>query len=140
MPPRRVGGQPLHPIYPLADRAHHRRVRQLGRGRHPGRSQDLSAIGVYGASVITAITAQNTQGVQGVFCLPQEIIAQQMRSVASDLVVGGIKTGMLGDRATVETVTAGLAALAGVPVVVDPVIVATSSDVRVRPERGEPGN
>jgi hydroxymethylpyrimidine/phosphomethylpyrimidine kinase len=100
----------------------------------------FTAIGVYGASVITAITAQNTQGVQGVFCLPQEIIAQQMRSVASDLVVGGIKTEMPGDRATVETVTAGLAALAGVPVVVDPVIVATGGDVRVRPERGEPGN
>jgi hydroxymethylpyrimidine/phosphomethylpyrimidine kinase len=89
----------------------------------------FTALGVYGASVLTAITAQNTLGVQGVFTLPQGIIAEQMTSVASDLAVVAIKTGMLGDRATVETVAAGLARFQRVPVVVDPVMVATSGDV-----------
>lgn len=89
----------------------------------------FTALGVYGASVITAITAQNTQGVQAVHGLPQEIIAAQIASVAGDLSVAAIKTGMLADRATVETVAAGLSRFPGVPVVVDPVMVATSGDV-----------
>jgi hydroxymethylpyrimidine/phosphomethylpyrimidine kinase len=94
----------------------------------------FSALGVYGASVITAITAQNTQGVQGVLTLPPDIIAAQMTSIASDLSVGAIKTGMLGDRVTVETVADGLRQFAGVPLVVDPVMVATSGDVLLAPD------
>lgn len=94
----------------------------------------FTALGVYGASVITAITAQNTQGVQDVLTLPASIIAAQMTSVASDLAVGAIKTGMLADRTTVDTVVDGLAAFAGVPLVVDPVMVATSGDVLLAPE------
>ncbi|MBN8912856.1 MAG: bifunctional hydroxymethylpyrimidine kinase/phosphomethylpyrimidine kinase [Rhizobiales bacterium] len=94
----------------------------------------FTALGVYGASVLTAITAQNTQGVQAVLALPPEIIAVQMTSIASDLRVGAIKTGMLADRATVETVAAGLIAFEGVPLVVDPVMVATSGDVLLAPD------
>lgn len=94
----------------------------------------FAALGVYGASVITAITAQNTRGVQAVTTLSQDIIAAQMTSVASDLAVGAIKTGMLADRVTVETVVDGLAAYPGVPVVVDPVMVATSGDVLLQPD------
>lgn len=95
----------------------------------------MTALGVYGASVLTAITAQNTQGVQDVLTLPPAIIAAQMQSVAADLAVGAIKTGMLADRATVETVAEGVAALfAGVPLVVDPVMVATSGDVLLAPD------
>lgn len=94
----------------------------------------FSALGVYGASVITAITAQNTQGVQAVFGLPRDIVAAQMTSVAADLAVGAIKTGMLADRGTVETVADGLAAFGAVPVVVDPVMVATSGDVLLAPD------
>ena len=94
----------------------------------------FTALGVYGASVITAITAQNTQGVQDVLTLPAAIIAAQMRSIASDLAVGAIKTGMLADRVTVETVAEGLAAFASVPLVVDPVMVATSGDVLLAPD------
>ena len=65
----------------------------------------FSALGVYGATVITALTAQNTRGVFGVFAIPPDFIAAQFRSVISDLDVSAIKTGMLGDAATVETVS-----------------------------------
>jgi hydroxymethylpyrimidine/phosphomethylpyrimidine kinase len=94
----------------------------------------FTALGVYGASVITAITAQNTQGVQGVLTLPADIITAQMTSIASDLAVGAIKTGMLGDRVTVETVANGLSQFAGIPLVIDPVMVATSGDVLLAPD------
>jgi hydroxymethylpyrimidine/phosphomethylpyrimidine kinase len=95
----------------------------------------MTALGVYGASVLTAITAQNTQGVQAVLTLPSDIIAAQMRSISDDLAVGAIKTGMLADSATVGVVAGGLAQLfAGVPLVVDPVMVATSGDVLLAPD------
>jgi hydroxymethylpyrimidine/phosphomethylpyrimidine kinase len=94
----------------------------------------FTALGIYGASVITAITAQNTQGVQGVLTLPPDIIAAQIASIASDLDVAAIKTGMLADRATVETVADGLARFEGVPLVIDPVMVATSGDVLLAPD------
>ena len=94
----------------------------------------FTALRVYGASVITAITAQNTRGVQDVLVLPPSIIAAQMASIASDLRVRAIKTGMLADRATVEAVVEGLEAFPNVPVVVDPVMVATSGDVLLQPD------
>jgi hydroxymethylpyrimidine/phosphomethylpyrimidine kinase len=94
----------------------------------------FTVLGVYGASVLTAITAQNTQGVQDVLTLPPDIIAAQMASVAADLAVGAIKTGMLADRPTVQAVVDGLALFKGVPLVVDPVMVATSGDVLLAPE------
>jgi hydroxymethylpyrimidine/phosphomethylpyrimidine kinase len=94
----------------------------------------FTALGVYGASVITAITAQNTRGVQAVLTLPPGIIAAQIASIASDLRVGAVKTGMLGDRVTVETVAKGLAGFSGAPLVVDPVMVATSGDVLLAPD------
>lgn len=94
----------------------------------------FTALGVYGASVITSITAQNTQGVQAVYKLPAGIISAQLTSVADDLGVRAIKTGMLADRTTVQAVVRGLAAFRGVPLVVDPVMVATSGDVLLEPE------
>ena len=94
----------------------------------------FSALGVYGASVITAITAQNTTGVQGVYALPQEAITAQMASVASDLRIGAAKTGMLGDTATVMTVVRALETWRIGPLVVDPVMVATSGDVLLAPD------
>ncbi len=93
----------------------------------------FSAFGVYGASVIVALTAQNTHGVQGVHPVPADFVAQQMTSVLSDLDVGAIKTGMLATAEIVETVVAGLAQAAGRPLVVDPVMVATSGDVLLDP-------
>lgn len=94
----------------------------------------FSAFGVYGASVITALTAQNTTGVSGVLGVAPDFIAAQFRSVASDLAVSAAKTGMLGDVATVETVTRLLSEIPSVPVVVDPVMVATSGDVLLAPD------
>ena len=69
----------------------------------------FSALGIYGATVITALTAQNTVGVTGVFSIPPGFIVAQFHSVVSDLDVSAVKTGMLGDAATVELV-AGLLA------------------------------
>src|SRR5262245_54272706 len=63
----------------------------------------FSAFGVYGASVITALTAQNTTGVQGIETVPAGFVVAQLNSVLSDLDVGAIKTGML---ANAEIVTA----------------------------------
>lgn len=89
----------------------------------------FAAFGIYGASVITALTAQNTVRVSGIHGVPQDFIRAQFDAVTSDLAVSAIKTGMLGDAATVETVVACLASRPVVPVVVDPVMVATSGDV-----------
>jgi hydroxymethylpyrimidine/phosphomethylpyrimidine kinase len=95
----------------------------------------FSALGVYGASVLTALTAQNTRGVQGVHPVPVQFITAQMVSVLDDLSIGAVKTGMLGTAAIVEGVAAALAERArGVPLVVDPVMVATSGDVLLAPD------
>jgi hydroxymethylpyrimidine/phosphomethylpyrimidine kinase len=88
----------------------------------------FSALGVYGASVLTALTAQNTLGVQGVHDVPATFIRQQMDSVLSDLDVKAIKIGMLSRAATIRAVADGLGALDHVPVVLDPVMVAASGD------------
>jgi hydroxymethylpyrimidine/phosphomethylpyrimidine kinase len=90
----------------------------------------FSAFGVYGASVLTALTAQNTRGVQGVHPVPPDFVVAQMVSVLEDLDVKAIKTGMLADAAIIGAVVDALAARApGIPLVVDPVMVATSGDV-----------
>jgi hydroxymethylpyrimidine/phosphomethylpyrimidine kinase len=88
----------------------------------------FSALGVYGASAITALTAQNTHGVDDVMVVPPEFVLAQMRSVASDLTVKAIKIGMLGTGPVIEAVADGLDDFPGVPVVLDPVMVATSGD------------
>ncbi|MDH7480088.1 MAG: bifunctional hydroxymethylpyrimidine kinase/phosphomethylpyrimidine kinase, partial [Syntrophomonadaceae bacterium] len=56
------------------------------------------AFGVYGASVITAITAQNTTGVRSIFALPTELLVEQLRAVMEDLHLSAVKTGMLPNR------------------------------------------
>ncbi len=88
----------------------------------------FSALGVYGASVITALTAQNTQGVEAVHVVPPDFVLKQMRAVAADLAVGAIKIGMLATSAVIEAVAEGLKDFAGIPVVLDPVMVAASGD------------
>jgi hydroxymethylpyrimidine/phosphomethylpyrimidine kinase len=94
----------------------------------------FSAFGVYGASVITALTAQNTRGVQGVEAVPARFVAAQLESVLSDLEVGAVKTGMLADAEITESVARRLTAAPRLPLVVDPVMVATSGDILLRPE------
>ncbi|MGE0767138.1 MAG: bifunctional hydroxymethylpyrimidine kinase/phosphomethylpyrimidine kinase [Hyphomicrobiaceae bacterium] len=95
----------------------------------------FSALGVYGASVLTALTAQNTTGVQGVFPVPPSFVAAQLDSVLGDLDVRAVKTGMLADTPIIDAVVGRLQGRGGhVPVVVDPVMVATSGDVLLAPD------
>lgn len=86
----------------------------------------FAAFGVYGTTAVTAITAQNTCGITSCTPVPPAVVQAQIRAVASDFPLHATKTGMLVDRATVETVAAAVAELQLPLLVVDPVIVATS--------------
>ena len=88
----------------------------------------FAALGVYGASAITAVTAQNTVGVTAVFPLPADLVTAQIEAVASDIVIHATKTGMLATAAIVETVAAAIKELELPLVVVDPVMLAKSGD------------
>jgi hydroxymethylpyrimidine/phosphomethylpyrimidine kinase len=89
----------------------------------------FAALGVYGASAITALTAQNTQGVEAVLVVPPDFVARQIKVVARDLNIGAVKIGMLATGEIIEAVAGALEILPGVPVVLDPVMVAASGDV-----------
>ncbi|MEX1369244.1 MAG: bifunctional hydroxymethylpyrimidine kinase/phosphomethylpyrimidine kinase [Nannocystaceae bacterium] len=93
--------------------------------------KSMLALGVHGMSVITAITAQNSIGVQGSWVQPDEAIRAQFTSVVGDIGVQAIKTGMLANPAVVTTVAeliAGLPRDVDIPVVVDPVGVSKHGD------------
>jgi hydroxymethylpyrimidine/phosphomethylpyrimidine kinase len=94
----------------------------------------FSAFRVFGMSVITAVTAQNSLGVQGVENLPPDFVAQQLRSVLSDLGADAAKCGMLSTAAIIEAVAKGLADHPIPKLVVDPVMVAKSGDALLRPD------
>jgi hydroxymethylpyrimidine/phosphomethylpyrimidine kinase len=99
-------------------------------GGGAGIQADLKAFarcGVHGMSAITAITAQNTLGVDAVHALPPEIVLAQIRAVVADIGVDAVKVGMLGSIETVRVVALALDELpAETPVVVDPVMVSES--------------
>jgi hydroxymethylpyrimidine/phosphomethylpyrimidine kinase len=97
----------------------------------------FSALGVYGASVITALTAQNTKGVTAIHDVPAEFVAAQMDAVFSDLDVSAVKIGMVSQRGVIETVAAGLARWQQSQVVLDPVMIATSGDKLLAPDAVE---
>lgn len=88
----------------------------------------FSALGVYGASVITAVTAQNTIGVQAIHPIPASIIEAQAKSVCSDLSIHSLKVGMLHSVDTIESVASIIRKYALKNIVIDPVMVATSGD------------
>jgi hydroxymethylpyrimidine/phosphomethylpyrimidine kinase len=88
----------------------------------------FAAFGVYGASVITALTAQNTQGVRAIHPVPAAFVAAQMDAVFDDLDVKAVKIGMVAQLATIEAIAATLSRLTPAHVVLDPVMVATSGD------------
>lgn len=88
----------------------------------------MSANGAYAASVITAVTAQNTTEVAAVYPIPVDVVAQQIETVLSDLNVSAIKIGMLFSPELVETVAACLANFQG-HIILDPVMVAKSGDL-----------
>ncbi|MEX2226973.1 MAG: bifunctional hydroxymethylpyrimidine kinase/phosphomethylpyrimidine kinase [Dehalococcoidia bacterium] len=84
----------------------------------------FAAMGVYGCSAITAVTAQNTLEVTDWLAMPPELVAQQIDSVMSDIGAGAVKTGMLANAAIIETVAAKLREFGVEQIVVDPVMVA----------------
>jgi hydroxymethylpyrimidine/phosphomethylpyrimidine kinase len=93
----------------------------------------FSAFRVFGMSVVTAVTAQNSLGVQGVFNLPPEFVARQIDSVLSDFGADAIKIGMLSTAPIIEAVAARLPAHRHGPVVLDPVMIAKSGDPLLEP-------
>jgi hydroxymethylpyrimidine/phosphomethylpyrimidine kinase len=94
----------------------------------------FSAFRVFGTSVLTAITAQNSVGVHGVHELPPAFVRAQLEAVLSDFGADAVKIGMLSSAAIVEVVADGLAAPRHGPIVLDPVMIATSGDPLLRPE------
>jgi len=98
-------------------------------GGGAGIQADLKAFarcGAHGMSAITAITAQNTVAVTGVYPLPPEAIVEQVRAVVEDIGVDAVKIGMLGTRETIAAVEEALDLIGEVPVVLDPVMVSES--------------
>ncbi len=106
-------------------------------GGGAGIQADLKAItilGAFGTSVITALTAQNTVGVQGVHAVPVPFIEMQLESVLSDIGTDAAKTGMLATTEIVEAVASALTRYQVPNLVVDPVMVATSGDPLLDPD------
>jgi hydroxymethylpyrimidine/phosphomethylpyrimidine kinase len=97
----------------------------------------FAALGVYGVTVITAITAQNTMGVRAVQEVDPEVIAAQLDALAEDFHIAALKTGMLSSAPIIETVVAGLKRHALRPLVVDPVMIAKSGDRLLREDAVE---
>jgi hydroxymethylpyrimidine/phosphomethylpyrimidine kinase len=98
-------------------------------GGGAGIQQDLkvfSAFGLHGASAITAVTAQNTLGVQKVLALPIDVVGSQIDSVCSDLLPAAVKTGMLANAEIIELVSEKMREYRIKDLVVDPVMVSTS--------------
>jgi hydroxymethylpyrimidine/phosphomethylpyrimidine kinase len=109
-------------------------------GGGAGIQADLKAIarcGAHGMTAITALTAQNTTGVDAIVATPPEMIVAQVRAVASDIGVDAVKIGMLGDEPTIAAVVESLDVIEqyrrGVPVVVDPVMVSESGATLLDP-------
>lgn len=88
----------------------------------------FAALGVYGASAITALTAQNTTGVTGIHDVPADFVTAQIDAVFTDLDVSAVKIGMVSRREVIDAVAASLDRWSPKHVVVDPVMVATSGD------------
>jgi hydroxymethylpyrimidine/phosphomethylpyrimidine kinase len=94
----------------------------------------FAACGVYGASAITALTAQNTRGVTAIHAVPAAFITAQIDAVFDDLDVGAVKIGMTAQRDVIEAIVAGLSRWTPKHVVLDPVMVASSGDRLLAPD------
>ena len=97
----------------------------------------FAALGIYGTSVLTAITAQNTVGVTGIHEVPVEMVAAQIEAVLTDIGANAVKTGMLSSGEIIETVARELNCFRIERLVVDPVMVAKSGDRLIREEAVE---
>ena len=141
-PDEQLGETTRHAAEALGQSVEARRPRALtiagsDSGGGAGIQADLktfSAFGVYGASAITAITAQNTVGVRAVYEIPAKIVAAQIDAVLDDIGADAAKTGMLSSAPIIEAVADRLRARSFAPLVVDPVMVAKSGDALLRPE------
>ena len=95
----------------------------------------FSALGCFGTSVITAVTAQNTMGVRSVFGIPEEMIKDQIQAVLEDIAPVAIKIGMINRAGVVQVIERELKAYhRSVPVILDPVMVATSGHRLIEPD------
>src|SRR5712692_7808588 len=94
----------------------------------------FSAFRVFGTSVLTALTAQNSVGVHGVFNVPPEFVAQQIDAVLSDIGADAVKIGMLSTAPIIRAVAERLSAHGRRPLVLDPVMIAKSGDPLLQPE------
>jgi hydroxymethylpyrimidine/phosphomethylpyrimidine kinase len=90
--------------------------------------KSFAALGVYGATAVTALTAQNTRGVSGTHVVPPEFVRAQIDAVFADLDVGAVKIGMVAEPASIEAIAGALLRWSPKHVVLDPVMVATSGD------------
>ena len=97
----------------------------------------FSALGVYGMTAITALTAQNTTGVQGIVEMSPEFVRQQMDAVVTDIGVDAAKTGMLSSAPIIEAVADGIRRHRITQLVIDPVMIAKSGAPLLRPEARE---
>ncbi|MDE2577527.1 MAG: bifunctional hydroxymethylpyrimidine kinase/phosphomethylpyrimidine kinase [Hyphomicrobiales bacterium] len=88
----------------------------------------FGALGCYGMAAITALTAQNTRGVTAIHTPPPEFVLAEVDAVFADVRVDAVKVGMLGNAAIATGLAARLARRSGIPIVLDPVLVATSGD------------
>ncbi|WP_193342471.1 bifunctional hydroxymethylpyrimidine kinase/phosphomethylpyrimidine kinase [Pseudarthrobacter sp. AB1] len=90
--------------------------------------KSIAALGGYGMAAITALTVQNTQGVQAVHVPPASFLGQQLDAISDDITIDAVKIGMLGDAAVIGVVRDWLVKVRPAVVVLDPVMVATSGD------------
>ncbi len=99
-----------------------------------GDLKTVSFLGSYGTTAITALTAQNTRGVEAIHAVPPVFVRQQMDAVLSDIGADAIKTGMLLSAPIIETVASALERYSDIPLVVDPVMVAKGGASLLEPE------
>jgi hydroxymethylpyrimidine/phosphomethylpyrimidine kinase len=97
----------------------------------------FSALGCYGMSAITAVTAQNTMGVKGIHPVPPDVVGQQIEAVFTDMGAEAVKIGMLFSKGTIDVVAAKMRQFRPPYIVLDPVAVATSGDRLIEPDAQE---
>jgi hydroxymethylpyrimidine/phosphomethylpyrimidine kinase len=93
----------------------------------------ISALGCYAASIVTALTAQNTQGVQAIYAIPEEFVMQQIHSVFNDIEVNAVKIGMLHDENMIATVAQALEKFKPASIILDPVMVSKNNCELLQP-------
>lgn len=94
----------------------------------------ISALGCYATSALTALPVQNTTGVKSIFNIPEEVVGEQIETIVEDIFPNAVKIGMVHTSALVATIVEKLSAYPQLPVIFDPVMVATSGDKLIEEE------